>query len=101
MTFNYEIILLKRVIELNELNEEEVKFIETKILANIESISMREFYESKNSDLQADITFIIHEFEYSGQHNLKYENKKFEIIRSYKRKDGLLELTCKEVILNE
>ena len=101
MTFDYEITLLKRVVELNELNEEEKKYIETQILANIESISMREFYEAKNSDLQVDIIFIIHNFEYSGQHNLRYDNKEFEIIRSYKRKDGLLELTCKEVILNE
>lgn len=101
MTFDYEITLLKRVVELNELNEEIIKNIETQILANIESISMREFYEAKNSDLQVDIIFIIHNFEYSGQHNLRYDNKEFEIIRSYKRKDGLLELTCKEVILNE
>lgn len=101
MPFDYEITLLKRVVELNELNEEEKKYIETQILANIESISMREFYEAKNSDLQVDITFIIHNFEYSGQHNLRYDNKEFEIIRSYKRKDGFLELTCKEVILNE
>lgn len=101
MTFDYEITLLKRVVELNELNEEVIKYIDTQILANIESISMREFYEAKNSDLQVDIIFIIHNFEYSGQHNLRYDNKEFEIIRSYKRKDGLLELTCKEVILNE
>lgn len=101
MTFDYEIILLERVVEINELNEEKIKYIETQILANIESISMREFYEAKNSNLQVDITFIIHNFEYSRQHNLRYDNKEFEIIRTYKRKDGLLELTCKEVILNE
>lgn len=101
MTFDYEITLLKRVVILNKYHEEKISFDENKILACIESISMKEFYEAKNNNLKVDLNFVIHSFEYEGQEELFFDNKKYKVVRTYKRKDGYLELTCEELILIE
>lgn len=101
MTFDDEIILLKQKININKYNQERIIYEESKILASKESVSMKEFYNAKNDNMQVDITFIIHSFEYEGQEFILFKDKKYKIIRSYMRKDNHLELICEEVKLIE
>lgn len=98
MTFDVEITLLTKVIITNEYLQEEINYTQTKILAIKKSVGRREFYLAKQTELQPTILFEINAFEYDGQEELLFNDKKYKIIKTYE-KNNMLELTCEEVKL--
>lgn len=94
--FNDEIILLTENITLNEYHEEETVVTETKILCCKKSVTRSEFYFAKTADVKIDVVFIINVFEFQNERKLIYNNKIYEIVKTYELENGLLELTCSE-----
>lgn len=67
------------------------------IYAEIKSIGMQEFYASKGVNTKVDIKFIIYANEYKGENKVKYDDKIYNVVRTYKTGLDKLEITCVRV----
>ena len=65
---------------------------EKAVFALVESISMSEFFQAGEIGLKPDYKFTIWLTEYNGQENLRYKSDLYSIYRTYRRKDGRVEL---------
>lgn len=99
MTFDVEISLVSMVVSSDEYLQDNITEELTTILAVKKSVSRSEFYKAKQLDLQPTLVFLINPFEYTGQEYLYFEDKKYKILKTYKK--DLLELTCERVIISD
>ena len=67
----------------------------TQVFADKKSIKQSEFYQAMSIGIRPEITFVIREIDYSNQDKLQYNNKKYDILRSYSIDGELIELICK------
>lgn len=65
---------------------------ETEVFASLESVSMTEYFQAGVIGLKPDLKFTVRLNEYSGQENLRYKSDVYSIYRTYRRKDGRIEL---------
>ena len=65
---------------------------ETAVLAKVESVGMTEFFEAGQQGLKPDLKFTVWLTEYEGQENLRYGSNVYSVYRTYRRKDGRVEL---------
>lgn len=65
---------------------------EKAVFAKVESISMSEFFQAGVTGLKPDLKFTVWLTEYEGQENLRYGTDVYSVYRSYRRKDGRIEL---------
>jgi SPP1 family predicted phage head-tail adaptor len=68
----------------------------TRIFCGLKSVSKDEFYKAAATGLRADVQFVINSLDYNGQDRATFENKNYDIYRTYKRKDGYTELYARE-----
>lgn len=95
MTFDNDLILI------GEREQEKDEYgntiysdpIKTQILCNESSVGRIEFYSAGEVGLKPEYILTIHDFEYNGEKRAEYKNQTLEILRTYRPKDGLLELT--------
>lgn len=59
------------------------------------SISSSEFYNAGKSGVKSECLLVVDIEEYDNETSLKYLDTEYSIYRTYKRKDGLIELYCK------
>ena len=69
---------------------------ERKVLASISSVKQSEFYQAQVSGLKPEIVFKIRSFEYKGEEIVLYNNKKYDVIRTYNTLEGIIEIVCTE-----
>lgn len=62
--------------------------------ANKKSIRQSEFYQAMASGLKPEIMFEVMSFDYDGESRLKYNGKKYTIIRTYITTSDKMELVC-------
>lgn len=55
--------------------------------------SRSEFYQASRAGLRPEITFAIHDFEYSNEEYVRHDGNEYSIVRAAKRGD-LRELVC-------
>ena len=112
---NNEVIVLVTVIGTEKdasgfkTNEESVN---TEIFADVKSVNRMEHYEALRSGINASIIFDVNpdDFELADRNveidgknkrvqasKVCYEERMYRIIRTYKNRSGMLELTCSEV----
>ncbi len=65
-----------------------------KIFATKKSITRNEFYQAAVTDFRPELSFIIWQHEYKGEPNIKFEEKTYNIIRTYETDEKELELVC-------
>lgn len=65
---------------------------ETAVFALVESVGMNEFFQAGEMGLKPDLKFVVRLMEYSGEANLRYGTEIYSIYRTYRRKDGRVEL---------
>lgn len=65
---------------------------ETAVFALVESVSMSEFFQAGVQGLKPDLRFVVRLTEYAGQENLRYGTEIYSVYRTYRRKDGRVEL---------
>lgn len=68
------------------------------IFAKKKSIHSSEFYQAAAKGLRPELMFEVHDFEYSGEHMLEYNEKLYKIIRTYEKGDGFIELVCQGIV---
>ena len=77
--------------------------VETKrrVYCTAKSIGMQEAYQAMATGLNPEIKIVLdHDFEYQDETLLEYENKRYNIIRTYITEADGIELTCQRVTGN-
>jgi len=60
------------------------------------SISLGAYHRYGEKGLKPDIILAVHELEYGGEEVMEYEGVRYAITHTYRRVDGLIELTGEE-----
>ncbi|MDU4725925.1 phage head closure protein [Clostridium sp.] len=95
MQFINPIYLLSDVSnKVNEIGDISSSTIPRKVFAHIQSIKQSEFYQASALGLKPELTFIIRKFEYMGEKKVKYNETEFDVLRTYDKGDGHIELVC-------
>ena len=66
------------------------------VFAYVDSVTMTEFYEAGLQGFKPEFRFTVWLSEYSGQETLEYNDKVYQIYRTYIRNDGRIELYVTE-----
>lgn len=74
--------------------------IETTLLCKEKSVGRNEYYMAGQSGLKPEIVLIIKKYEYDGQQELIYKDKKYFVERTYSNSFEEIELVCVAVIKN-
>jgi len=60
------------------------------------SISLGAYHRYGEKGLKPDVILAVHELEYGGEEVMEFEGVRYAITHTYKRDDGLIELTGEE-----
>ena len=95
MTFDDKITLIKKSEQMFDEYGNVIKAddIYKDILCNVSSVTRNEFYNASIVDYKPQLVVTINDFEYEGEEVAIFKSRKYLIIRTYKEKNGLLELT--------
>lgn len=80
----------------NDLGEFEETRTEAFFFAQVDSVTMNEFYQAGLQGFKPEYKFAVWQAEYSGEELLEYNGKVYDIYRTYKRDDGRIELYANE-----
>jgi len=86
--------LLSRTLEQDPLTGE-MREVEAarQVFANRRSVRQSEFYHAHMAGLMPEVMFEVRSFEYQGERALRYQDKRYDIIRTYDRGE-MTELVC-------
>ena len=79
--------------DLGEWTETQTKVT---VFAYVDSVTMTEFYEAGLQGFKPEFRFTVWLSEYSEQETLEYNDKVYQIYRTYIRNDGRIELYVTE-----
>lgn len=71
------------------------------VYGNWQSITQTEFFSAGQQGIDAKIKFTVYASEYQGQQEILYGSKYFNVYRTYKVKEDLMELYCSEAVSEE
>lgn len=62
---------------------------ETVLFAKVLSVGMKEVYEAKSVGLKPELVFEIADYlDYEGQEAISYNEERYTVLRTYRKKDG-------------
>lgn len=70
------------------------------IFADKQSIRQSEFYQASSTGLRPEVMFIIRTCEYNNESILEFNDKEYNIIRTYEKDSEFIELVCQGVVSN-
>ena len=101
MLFREVINLISTSEGTNSLGDPIKIFVESEnIFADKQSIRQSEFYQAAAVGLKPEITLVIRTIEYNQESLLKFNGKKYNIIRTYEKDNEFIELICNGVVNN-
>lgn len=68
----------------------------TDVFAIVESVSMSEYYQAGQQGLKPEYRFAVWMNEYHNEDIIEYNSKVYSVYRTYRRKDGRIELYVNE-----
>ena len=71
-------------------------YIDVEVYANKKSVTRAEFYPAYAVGIEAKIAFEVRSEDYGGQKDILHEGKAYEVIRSFQKGEGTVELTCSD-----
>ena len=71
-------------------------YIDVEVWANKKSVVRAEFYPAYAVGIEAKIAFEVRSEDYDGQKDILHEGKAYEVIRSFQKGEGTVELTCSD-----
>lgn len=72
--------------------------IEREVFADKQSVRQSEFYQAAATGLRPELMFVVRSIDYQGETRLKYNDKEYNIIRTYDKDGELTELVCQGVV---
>ena len=100
MTFDHELILIREMLYEDQLGNQRTTDKEIPVLCSVQSVGRNEFYSASNNGLKPELVFVVKNYEYQGEQNVKFNDQKYKVIRTYATGFEELELTCEKVIGN-
>lgn len=71
---------------------------EKEVFVNKKSIRQSEYYQALSTGLKPEIMFEVRTIDYEDEEDIKYNNKNYNIIRTYTKNGEVTELICQAVI---
>lgn len=78
------------VILVHELDEENTE--ETEVFATVESVGQKEFFSAAQAGFEAEYKISLRIEDYDGEVYVKLDGRNYDIYRTYRRRDGKMEL---------
>lgn len=79
----------------NTYGDKEVVRTAREVFAGVASVGYKEFYEAATVGLKPELKFILQDYEdYDNEKELAYNGVRYQIIRTYRTQNNMLELTC-------
>lgn len=98
MTYDHELTLIRQEIVKDDIGNQIPKEIETTVLCGLKSVGRNEFYSAAVTGLKPELIFVIHGYEYNGEKIVKFEGKRYRVIRTYMTDFEEIELICEKVV---
>ena len=70
------------------------------VWANTKSINRSEFYAANSHGIELSRAFQVHIEDYSGQTQIEFDTKIYEVVRTYQKGEGIVELVCSDKKIN-
>lgn len=93
-----EVTLLTEKIIKDNIGNEIKEFEENTVFCEVKSVSRTEFYNAAQKGIKPSKLFLLNNFEYENQENIKYQNEIYKVIKTYLIDIDTIELTCGKVI---
>jgi len=100
MLFRDAIKLITIITTENSMGDIIETALEREVFADKQSIRQSEFYQAAATGLRPELMFVVRTIEYNGETRLKYNDKEYNIIRTYDKDGELTELICQGVVNN-
>lgn len=75
---------------------ETVSVTETVAFADVKTATRAEFYAANANDINITIVFGIHTEDFANQTEVEYNSKIYDVVRSYAKGLGIIELNCSD-----
>ena len=67
------------------------------VYADMKSVTRTEFYLANQSGIKADISFVLRQADYDSEMTLLHGEKKYKVIRTYKKDGETIDLICTDI----
>lgn len=84
----------------DEAGDTSYKQDERKVFSHKLSIGQSEFYQAHTTGLKPELKVEMRSCEYRGEEKLRLENRIYNIVRTYDKQDGIIQLICSKEIRN-
>ena len=86
-TYDYELTLITKKNTTNAIGDSVTTEERLDILCDVRSITRSEHYAAASHDLRPEISFVVNQYDYSGQKEVEYEGERYRVIRTYRAKE--------------
>jgi len=69
---------------------------DTEVWANVKSATRAEFYAANANGINVSMMFEVHAEDWDNQTQVVYDGKVYDIVRTYQKGFGIVELTCSD-----
>jgi head-tail adaptor len=64
------------------------------VFANKKSVGQKEFYLAQAVNMRPEVVFEIQQSDYSGELKIRWNNREYQVIRTYQKGLDKIDLTC-------
>lgn len=100
LQFITPVYLITNIIGTNEIGDKTNNVSKRKVYAALLSVRQSEFYQAQAIGAKPEILLVIRKLEYKNEMCIEYKNEKFNVLRTYDKNDGLIELTLTRGVNN-
>lgn len=90
--------LITEVKTVDEYGDSVATRTEKSVLVNKKSVRQSEYYQALSAGLKPELMLEVRSIEYSGEKDVEYNGKQYNITRTYSRNGEITELICQAVI---
>ncbi|MEG1686635.1 MAG: phage head closure protein [Angelakisella sp.] len=66
------------------------------IWADVKTATRSEFYSAAAAGIEVAILFVVRSEDYQNERSVLYQGKEYNVVRTYQKDYGLIELTCSD-----
>ena len=94
MYFSDSVTLRKVSYSLDGYGDSIPSYVDTVVFADKQSVKRSEFYAAQTAGIKVDVVFTVHSEDFYDQTILIHNSTSYNIIRGYKKGEGIVELNC-------
>ena len=99
LSFNDTCTLVsKKLVRRDKLGNKKYDTEENEVFCNVTSVGRGQFFSASVRGYKLSYVITINEFEYDGEAKIVFNDKTYDVIRTYLLENGLLEITVGEKV---